>query len=1071
MQLFVGSQRDDALQHAYEWLSAASSQPLLRDVFGWCDTASATWGEFLAFAEADVPQLGHIATSNVDLVLAFPDRVLVCEVKSNRNFQNAKDLSFDSLRQCARHRNLVAANLSKSLDDNAVSGVVFYPFLDPDQILQLRDRQAQTSYRHLTVCGGFRCRSRVASAAQDPFDLLEVARSRLSSAPASDPRRYSLTAQDVLKRRLVVPGVRQYSSLTSALQDIRPIADVPKNIPLPEWHIRDCRPKEQHQLHDALNRVGFCEVVGAAGVGKSEFIREYLSWLEDQRKQRLSLAKIEVKAGESLADVLRRLLEHFDHDPAQGLDDELLLRKLFDNDGVIWIQKYAADVSGVIVDLVSHMPSNPSSVNARIIVESVVSIFSSGDSHVSIGPLTESKIYQILESRRSGHAEHDANKIAYEARGNPRLAIARWQSTNLDALIRNSTGAFGWVDYSFVGFERTILNYVVLVLSEAPLGMSLDLLTKISLRVHAGTLTSMVNDTVRVVIDKLEAAQMVHVYRFTSDLVGPLGETIGPGRQFVDINNVDVSLAQFVIRSIPPETATKWQSQTTELLIEQSVPGSLAEVTAALRLGDLWPFCRSSFRHTHRGNLIPWLVSKSASTGSSTGMSPNAAYLERAIRLQHRMFQYPLEPVNLKSALGEPDAGSAQQLYMWQALKGRSNCYLIGDKCDVDQWWRDAAQVEDADLAAQSLASLSRSLQSVQRFDEAWGLLKTLRGQIQKYTLATQGIVFFHVLSFLNRRRKAQALPEFAAKSALQAEIAEVAQAALPLALELENITYVASTVFFYVRSLELIDPPRSEAELTLYLEALHFVERASPIRGLQAILTQGSLHRHYCFRSQQPLSWEEFVDHLDEAFLCNRRAFQTAINARNTTHQLNAASYCGELCLSSLPHAQSVEDRAYISQRVAQTLEMYRYIWKHYPSRTDVDGDSHIWDTLQHTYPLINLLALATKDAVASGDCEEERELLGRTIATRWYAIQDLRYHDRPKRISELLRNIERTLKFTQSDPVRFALLAGSFREPIKHLCDEAVRFVQADRSKKVGRNVRRLQEEAERVRALLVV
>jgi hypothetical protein len=39
-------------------------------------------------------------------------------------------------------------------------------------------------------------------------------------------------------------------------------------------------------------------------------------------------------------------------------------------------------------------------------------------------------------------------------------------------------------------------------------------------------------------------------------------------------------------------------------------------------------------------------------------------------------------------------------------------------------------------------------------------------------------------------------------------------------------------------------------------------------------------------------------IFHLDEAFLCYRRAFQTAINTRNTTHQLGAASYSGELCL-----------------------------------------------------------------------------------------------------------------------------------------------------------------------------
>jgi len=102
-------------------------------------------------------------------------------------------------------------------------------------------------------------------------------------------------------------------------------------------------------------------------------------------------------------------------------------------------------------------------------------------------------------------------------------------------------------------------------------------------------------------------------------------------------------------------------------------------------------------------------------------------------------------------------------------------------------------------------------------------------------------VVLFHILAFLNRRKKAQLLAHFAGRRQWQGTVEAFAKQALDLPLELENVTYLSSTVFIYVRSLETVSHPTSVEELNGFIDAMRFVEQASPIRALQSVLTQGS--------------------------------------------------------------------------------------------------------------------------------------------------------------------------------------------------------------------------------------
>jgi hypothetical protein len=517
---------------------------------------------------------------------------------------------------------------------------------------------------------------------------------------------------------------------------------------------------------------------------------------------------------------------------------------------------------------------------------------------------------------------------------------------------------------------------------------------------------------------------------------------------------------------VPHHQAQEWQTEATTILMDHvGSEDSLAKVTAALRLGDLWPFCKSSFRHTHRGSLIAWLNTKSAE-GSSWRRTTTDAYLERAIRIQHQMFQYPLEPVNLEATLGKPADDSVEQQYMWQALRGKSNCYLLDGECDVIQWERDMESVSDPDLAAQSAASLAKALQVAQRPEDAWRLLAALLDGLENYAPATKGIVLFHALSFLNRTRNSRFLGLFVDKARRQKEVEKYARLALLLALDLENVTYLASSVFFYVRSLESIAPPKSENDLSGYLAALQFVERASPIRTLQALLTQGTLHRNYCFRSQGISSWEDFVAHADEAFTCYRRAFHTAVNSRSTTHQLTATSYCGELCLGCLPHARTSSARAYTVAKVDTTLEMYEYVRKHYPTRADVGGDGHIWDTLAHTYPFLRMLVLDSQSQALTYEAVGQE--LSDALKARWTWIQTQERWDRPRLISDLLRNATRALEYVAARGDS-SLLRAACGPPLQKLADFTLDFADRYRPVRPDKRIPKLKDDASAIRKLL--
>ena len=155
-----------------------------------------------------------------------------------------------------------------------------------------------------------------------------------------------------------------------------------------------------------------------------------------------------------------------------------------------------------------------------------------------------------------------------------------------------------------------MLGFVVLFLKDAPLGLTPSLIGAVACNIYKNEMPIRVREAVESVLSQLEAAQLIHVDRLSRDFIAATAGATGD--DFVTINKIDGSLVQFVTTSLDSRDTTSLVDRITAELIDDhsGTTGSLAEVTASLRTGELWPFCTSAFRYTHRGGVLTWLDQK-----------------------------------------------------------------------------------------------------------------------------------------------------------------------------------------------------------------------------------------------------------------------------------------------------------------------------------------------------------------------------------------------------------------------------------------------------------------------------
>jgi hypothetical protein len=170
--------------------------------------------------------------------------------------------------------------------------------------------------------------------------------------------------------------------------------------------------------------------------------------------------------------------------------------------------------------------------------------------------------------------------------------------------------------------------------------------------------------------------------------------------------------------------------------------------------------------------------------------------------------------------------------------------------------------------------------------------------------------------------------------------------------MKLENLPLICDALFYYARSQEYRTGRESYSDVLGYLAALEFIERATAWRRIQILLTQGSVHRHYC-RAQLP--WDEFVQHMEEGFKFYSRSFLSAVAQKEITHILNSTAYMIDFCLKSLRFSsKNMMIFHKVVDKCQKTLERSKDVITNHASNIVRAGDKNIFRSVQNGYPIL---------------------------------------------------------------------------------------------------------------------
>jgi hypothetical protein len=220
----------------------------------------------------------------------------------------------------------------------------------------------------------------------------------------------------------------------------------------------------------------------------------------------------------------------------------------------------------------------------------------------------------------------------------------------------------------------------------------------------------------------------------------------------------------------------------------------------------------------------------------------------------------------------------------------------------IDAWAQRCAAEAARDLRYEMEVRLAAALAGRHKHPEAW---RVLQGCMATSNVGdgTRALVLTYALGELNRLEiQVDGLPGGAERRHL---IEELARELFALGVRVGNYTVCGDAVFYFVRVVEYHLARAQEFgedtanELLSMLPALEFVERVSGTRRTQALLTQGSIHRHVA--RWQDVRLDRFLSHAMAAKRLYQRALHGALSRGHLTFAPNAASYMNDVCLKLL--------------------------------------------------------------------------------------------------------------------------------------------------------------------------
>lgn len=729
----------------------------------WATSQEGRWGECLILVEADIPALETLKARNIDLIVAFSDRVAVCEVKNHHTLRAAEEALFSSLEQCCESYDLVRYHLAaaRAVSKEAARPFLFIPNLNSSDIRNLTSLQlAKISLSHVTVAGGPLCSSTPTLPNGHPLYLPVAIQSRLKQIRPFDRRVWTGGAQAALRRLVDLDAVCDFRELSRAVEYVRTEGDKTRAVRLPSSHVKGLDAPRLDFALKKLFQFGLVEIVGPFGIGKSAFARELISAAADKSSRHPRVATCNVQSGSTLKSLSRDLLAFFDVDPGEHLDDRALIDLLLAVEGTVWIQSYDADTAMLVKQLLEEVLRAGSVRPCRFLVESLVPLFplrytEDGDLdcppfHVSVPGLDSPRMRQVLEANATGHGEHEVSSVAWM--GNPRLALARWRSPEPFSDSPELIGEFKWIGRVFQGLDGAVARYLICLVNDAPCcGIREDVAKAAATEVFASDPPSAVRVALTHIRSHLVKGRMLQQAGcFTGTLRRRFGIEL-PTRNSLTLAGVEPSLAAYVRQTFDPVELAELEARTTLALEARRDRYKHLDVVLGFRRHELRPFCLSTFRNGIWGSLsvAEWLRRRR----DYRPISADDAYLARCILVTERLYRRRRSdpPFKAEIQLGPPPVAFPLGDYLYAVMRTATRCINYAEP-DLGQFGTEAAAIQDLNVAAESLCWIFdlctlRARMPTERLREFLALFQHFIAQESDYSVAVRLLVYRRMIN------------------------------------------------------------------------------------------------------------------------------------------------------------------------------------------------------------------------------------------------------------------------------------------------------------------------------------
>lgn len=945
MQVVVGASSPMPSLAAKDWVAALGATHVLRDLETWIQEKEATWGECCVFIEVSFPEGKPTDRMNnqIDLLLCFPDRVAILELKQHDKYAKLSlgEIVFQVNGQLTWIKRLFFSGpYAYPFPEKRIATFLFLPNLSLEDICHVAcDLIQNHSAWHVWPVGT--SNELVGQFERDErwLYLCDALDKHLGKHKQST---FKPGFCEFLLKELKNAGAKCFSfpDLTSSLVYLHMLSH-PGILPDP-WHVPGTRPLEFARAKCILQTERMVEILGAEGIGKSTFVKELLQ--ANDKVIRVSLEKCA-----SVQAICRCINSRFRLEMPAGVGDHAFLQQLCEEHHVYWIECYDRESAPSLRSLLQAVRGLNASVSrfpSRWIIESRMGCLGFGaNCTCQLGPLPNEAISHILAKKTAGGAFPNPEMVIEMVRGNPGQAISLWESTKPGN--RQPIGSFSWFCEELPPLESKLLPLLCLAVSRSPLGISFDTLVHWARLIHPDQPQSAVQEALQSLLDRLTAQQWVDITRLTEDmLAGVLEPNPLAGRSLTMINRIPATVIEQSLQGVDSTTQNSWLERFHDHLLNIAENDTLSGVTLSLTsFGDFEPFFRSTFRFMQLEAVLDWI------DRSGWQPAPEQAYLLRAARVLARLWNDP--STNVLTELGVPASGRDLDRFAFEFVQAEAFSMRHWDRAfDLPAWLTMAEREKDPLLQATLYACAAGGLHAGDRPEKAreiWDILRDLPARFAGCRNACV-LVTGQLLGFLNATKVRE--------KAVRDKIAEglsrqLSNELITEGFRVENLQLICRALFYLVRSHERGQSRTSCANVLGHLEALRFMD-GMPLRKeirLQVLLTEGSIHRHFC---RDNMSWAEFREHFEAGMLCYSRAFRSAIAQGNVMHILNSVSYMTDFCMKALRFPDDENANGVVRCYVPGVIDDARRVRADVLDKIRGPEEEGIYGSIRNGYPLV---------------------------------------------------------------------------------------------------------------------